>query len=65
MGIASGAGCEGIALFLDKKWQKLATDTSSVMDNRAQYIILNGLPGGKLGFLNVYALNNTLKRTQL
>lgn len=60
-----GAGCGGIALFLASKWEKLVSQSGSIMGNRAQYIIFNGLPGGRLGFLNIYAPSNTTERTQL
>lgn len=64
-GTDPGAGCGGISLLLAQKWYKLVTETGHIMNNRAQFVILKGLPGGNVGFINVYAPNDTHQRTRL
>ena len=50
-----GVGCSGIAILLVVCWSKLFAETSSILHNQAQYIVLQGLPGGDIGAINVYA----------
>ena len=38
----------------------MVTRSGSVMVNHAKYIVMDGLLGGQLSFLNVYAPNNTI-----
>ena len=60
-----GVGCGGIAIFLASKWSKLVDETGSILDNRAQYVILRGLTGGDTGFLNIYTLNESTMQIRL
>jgi hypothetical protein len=60
-----GAGCGGIITLLHPKWSKKVVTTGAVMTNRAQWIMLSGLLGGDLGFVNIYAYNDTPGQAQL
>ena len=46
-----------------KKWIKIPYEYGTIMGNRSQF--LKGLLGGDIGFINVYAPNDTKMRTQL
>jgi hypothetical protein len=60
-----GAGKGGILTLLHPKWKQNVTQSGSLMGNRAQWFILQGLPGGDIGFVNLYAPNDSPARCRL
>lgn len=56
--VGVGAGKGGLATFLAPRWKASVGATGSVMNNKAHWIILEGLPGGALGILNIYTPND-------
>jgi len=43
----------------------MVTNHGTILDNRAQWFILSGFPGGEVGIINVYAPNDSQTRCQL
>ncbi|KAG0628129.1 hypothetical protein M758_1G003200, partial [Ceratodon purpureus] len=60
-----GAGCGGVLTLLAPRWSHAVTASGSILDNRVQWVILSGLPGGDLGIANVYAHNTPQERCHL
>ena len=58
-------GFGGIANFLAKRWSKLDSTYGTVMGNRGQLLVLKGLLGGDVGFVNIYAPNDIVMLTHL
>ena len=54
------AGRGGIATLLSAQWSKFVSALGSIMNNRGFWFILGGIPGGDLGFLNIYAPNKPI-----
>jgi len=52
---ATGVGKGGVATFIAPRWANLISQTGSLFGGRVQWLILSGLPGGDIGFANVYA----------
>lgn len=52
-------------MMLSPKLAALVIDAGSVLVNRAQWVILRGIPGGDLGIINIYAPNDIVERCQL
>lgn len=59
------AGRGAIATLLAAKWNKFVNASGEVMGNCASWFTLRGIPGGEIGFLNVYAPNDSLHRCVL
>ena len=62
---SEGAGRGGICTFLNNKLTPLVTDQGNILGNKAFWICLQGLPGGDLGILNIYAPNESRARIVL
>ena len=45
--------------------EELVSQTGTIIGNRVRYVILDKFSSKKLGFLNVYASNNTTQQMQL
>ncbi|KAG0504512.1 hypothetical protein KC19_N025700, partial [Ceratodon purpureus] len=61
----TGAGCGGTITLLAPKWTHAVTASGSILENRVQWLILSGLPGGDLGIANIYAHNTSPERCTL
>ena len=60
-----GSGYGGITILLAHRWSRMVAETSTMLNNRAQYIVIRRLPSGDINFINVYAPNNSLDCIQL
>lgn len=60
-----GAGKGGVVTLLAPKWVSMITQQGSIMNNRVHWFILGGLPGGEVGFANIYAPNSAHERCVL
>lgn len=61
----AGAGRGGICTLLHGNLAARVSEHGSILQNRAFWLRLTGLPGGDLGVLNLYAPNNTRDRVVL
>lgn len=52
-GSSSGKG--GVVSLIASKWASLISSTGTILGGRALWFIMSRLPGGDLGFLNIYA----------
>ena len=43
----------------------MVAESCSILNNWAQFIVLCGVPGGDIGFINVYAPNDSIEKIQL
>jgi len=59
------AGKGGVASFLSPRWAKLIAQSGSLFGGREQWFILNRLPGGDVGFVNIYAPHESHSRRML
>lgn len=59
-----GAREGGIMALLHPRWKSNVTQSSSIMGNRVQWIILQRLLGEDLSLVNLYALNDSAARSR-
>lgn len=60
-----GAGKGGLITLVGPKYAHMITSSGSILENRAHWIILDGLPGGQVGIVNIYAPNDSFSRCNL
>lgn len=60
-----GANCGSVLTILHPRWSHNIGALGSLLANRVQWLILQGLPGGDVGFVNIYAPNDSLSRCLL
>jgi hypothetical protein len=48
---------------MDPRWLKLVIDYWTISSNKVKVLKMKGLPYGKFGIINIYALNNLTKAT--
>ncbi|KAG0605467.1 hypothetical protein M758_9G061900 [Ceratodon purpureus] len=60
-----GAGCGGVMTLLHPRWHQHIGASGSILNNRAHWLILKGLPGGDIGLVNLYAPNDSPTRCLL
>lgn len=63
--LGAGAGCGGLITMLHPRWTRMVSANGALLENRAQWFILHGLPGGDLGVANIYAPNDSPSRCVL
>lgn len=54
-----GAGCGGVITLIHPRWARHIGTSGTVLGNRLHWFILTGLPGGDIGFANIYAPNDS------
>lgn len=52
-GISAGKG--GVASLISPRWAKFVSSSGSMCDGRFHWFIMSNIPGGDLGFINLYA----------
>ena len=50
-------------MFLAPKWYNLEMEYGTIMENRAQFLVIKGLPRGDTCFINLYTPNDTVAGT--
>lgn len=55
-------GRGGVASIVSPRWAKLVSQSGSLFGGRVLYLILDRIPGGQLGFLNICVPNDPLAR---
>lgn len=60
-----GAGCGGVITLVHPRWKRKIGASGSLLDNRVHWFVIQGLPGGDIGFANIYALNDSRTRCLL
>lgn len=60
-----GAGCGGIMIFIHPRWARKIGASGLLLDNQGHWFVLQGLPGGDIGFVNLYAPNESPARCLL
>lgn len=60
-----GAGCRGVLILIHPRWARKIGSSGAIQDNRAHWFVLQGLPGGDIGFANIHAPNDPLARCLL
>jgi exonuclease III len=63
--LTPGAGKGGVLILLHPRWLSNISQSGSILDNRARWFILQGLSGGDIGFVNIYAPNESSHRIRL
>ena len=61
----NAAGKGGVSILLASKYARLITDHETLYDNRLVWIKLEGIEGGKIGLVCIYAPNIPTERRHL
>jgi len=63
--LGPGAGKGSIIILVAPRLASMVTRSSTILNNRAQWITIQGLPGGEVGIVKIYAPNDSYSRCLL